>query len=153
MNPTNNSTAHEPQITQVIQTPPPSLDHISQEQTPLQDETVAHSEEQTPQNAPTNEHVESPTPTNTEPNNSPVNEHDQTQQAPLTQPDQETYSDPFYSTLPIQLDETTIHDMLKAAININDDIIPPNLSKIKIIELKRWQPAPTIPFPCTLRFK
>ncbi|WJX56355.1 hypothetical protein P8452_42019 [Trifolium repens] len=148
----NNSTVHEPQNTHVIQTPPPSLDHISQEQTPLQDETVAHSEEQTPQNAPTNEHVESPTPTNTEPNNSPVNEHDQTQQAPLTQPDQETYSDPFYSTLPIQLDETTIHDMLKAAININDDIIPPNLSKIKIIELKRRQPAPTIPFDPTKPF-
>ncbi|KAK2406948.1 hypothetical protein QL285_042618 [Trifolium repens] len=149
MNLTNISTVHEPQITPVIQTPPPSLDHISQEQTPLQDETVAHSEEPTPQ---TNEHVESPTPTNTEPPNSPNHEQNQPQQAPLNQPDQETLSDPFYSTLPISLDETTIHDILKAAINVNDDIIPPNLSKIKIIELKQRQPAPTIPFDPTKPF-
>ncbi|KAK2404844.1 hypothetical protein QL285_054149 [Trifolium repens] len=155
MNPTNNSTAHEPQITQVIQTPPPSLDHISQEQTPLQDETVAHSEDQqTPQNAPTNEPVHSPTPTNNEPHNPPVHENAQSQ-APSPQPDPitpEPISDQFYSTLPIKLDETTIHDILKAAIVINDDIIPPNLSKIKIIELKRKQPAPTIPFDPTKPF-
>ncbi|KAK2443941.1 hypothetical protein QL285_015003 [Trifolium repens] len=152
MNLTNNSTVLEPQIPPVIQTPPPSLDHISQEQTPLQDESVAHPEEQTPQNAPTNEHVESPTPTNTEPHDSSVHEHDQTQQAPLNQPDQETPSDPFYSTLPIKFDEPTIHEMLKAAININDDIIPPDLTKIKIVELKRKQPAPTIPFDPTKPF-
>jgi hypothetical protein len=152
MNLTNNSTVQGPQITTAIQTPPPSLDHISQEQTPLQDETVAHPEEQTPQNAPTNEHVESPTPTNTEPHDSSVHEHDQTQQAPLNQPDQETPSDPFYSTLPIKFDEPTIHEMLKAAININDDIIPPDLTKIKIVELKRKQPAPTIPFDPTKPF-
>ncbi|KAK2427726.1 hypothetical protein QL285_026288 [Trifolium repens] len=150
MNLTNNSPVHNSQNTQVIQTPPPSLDHISQEQTPLQDETVVHSEEQpTPQNAPTNEPVDSRTPTNNEPHNSPVHEHEQ---APSTQPDQESNSDPFYSTLPIQLDETTIHDILKAAITINDDIIPPNLGKIKIIELKRKQPAPTIPFDPTKPF-
>ncbi|KAK2428479.1 hypothetical protein QL285_026999 [Trifolium repens] len=152
MNLTNNSTVHEPQITPIIQTPPPSLDHISHEKTPLQDETVAHPEEQTPQNAPTNEHVESPTPTTIEPHNSSVNENDQTQQAPLTQTDQATYSDPFYSTLPIQLDETAIHDILKAVINVNDDHISPDLSKIKIIELKRKQPAPTIPFDPTKPF-
>ncbi|KAK2382117.1 hypothetical protein QL285_069671 [Trifolium repens] len=152
MNLTHHSTVHEPQIPSDIQTPPPSLDHISQEQTPLQDETAAHSEEQTPQTVQNNEMVESPTPTITEPLDPLVHEHDQTQQAPLNPPDQETHSDPFYNTLPISLDENTIHDILKGAITVNDDIIPPNLSKIKIIELKQRQPAPTIPFDPTKPF-
>ncbi|KAK2430278.1 NADH:ubiquinone reductase (H(+)-translocating) [Trifolium repens] len=152
MNLTHNSTVHEPQIPSEIQTPPPSLDHISQEQTPLQDENAAHSEEQTPQTAQNNEIIESPPPTNTEPLDPLVHEHDQTQQAPLNPPDQETPSDPFYTTLPISLDEDTIHDILKGAITVNDDIIPPNLSKIKIIELKQRQPAPTIPFDPTKPF-
>ncbi|KAK2427085.1 hypothetical protein QL285_025687 [Trifolium repens] len=138
MNLTHHSTVHEPQIPSEIHTPPPSLDHISQEQTPLQDETAAHSEEQTPQN---NEMIESPTSTNNEPLDPSVHEHDQ-----------QTHSDPFYNTLPISLDENTIHDILKGAITVNDDFIPPNLSKIKIIELKQRQPAPTIPFDPTKPF-
>ncbi|KAK2351859.1 hypothetical protein QL285_096874 [Trifolium repens] len=36
--------------------------------------------------------------------------------------------------------------MFKDAINLDDDIIPFNLSKIKIINLKRKQPEPTNPF-------
>ncbi|KAK2427518.1 hypothetical protein QL285_026092 [Trifolium repens] len=46
INPTNDPIVQEPPIRQVIHTPPPSLDNISQEQTPLQDETFAHSEDQ-----------------------------------------------------------------------------------------------------------
>jgi hypothetical protein len=43
-------------------------------------------------------------------------------------------------------------DLLKDRINVNDDIIPPNLSKIKIINLKRKQPEPAIPFNQTQPF-
>ncbi|KAK2427634.1 hypothetical protein QL285_026201 [Trifolium repens] len=177
INTTNDSTAQEPQITQVIQTPPPSLDHISQEQTPLQDETVAHSEEQpTPQNAPipqttTDEPVDSPTPTNNEPHiqsphHSPVHDEPQSQ-APTPQPDlttnNEQPSDQVHDPLnkPLVLEEVleifkhiteAEHQMFKDSINLDDDIILPNLSKIKIIELKRKRPAPTIPFDPTKPF-
>jgi hypothetical protein len=37
-------------------------------------------------------------------------------------------------------------DLLKQAINVNDDIIPVDLNIIKIISLKRKQPEPRIPF-------
>ncbi|KAK2427029.1 hypothetical protein QL285_025637 [Trifolium repens] len=50
INTTADSIAQEPPTNQAIQTPPPSLDHISQENpptfTPVQDETIAHSEAQ-----------------------------------------------------------------------------------------------------------
>jgi hypothetical protein len=42
--------------------------------------------------------------------------------------------------------------IFKDSINLDDDIIPPNLSKIKIIELKRKKPEPTIPFDPSLPF-
>ncbi|KAK2422860.1 hypothetical protein QL285_033358 [Trifolium repens] len=175
MNPTNDSITQEPPITQVIQTPPPSLDHISQEQTPLQDETIAHSEaqHQTPQNSPiltVNEPVNSPTPTNNEPHvqsphHSPVHDNDQSQ-APSPQPDpatSEPIPDLFYGPLnkPLVLEEVleifkhiteAEHQMFKDSINLDDDIIPPNLSKIKIINLKRKKPEPTIPFDPTKPF-
>ncbi|KAK2396045.1 hypothetical protein QL285_057719 [Trifolium repens] len=169
INPTTDSIVQEPPITQVIQTPPPSFDHISQEQTPLQDETIAHSEaqQQTPQNSPIptiNEPVNSPTPTNNEPlvqspHHSPI--HDNTQsQAPSPQPDPATPEptpDQFYGPLnkPLVLEEVlelykhlskAEAQIFKDAINLDDDIIPPNLSKIKIINLKRKKPEPTIPF-------
>ncbi|KAK2391606.1 hypothetical protein QL285_065046 [Trifolium repens] len=44
------------------------------------------------------------------------------------------------------------HQIFKDSINLDDDIIPPNLSKIKIIELKRKKPEPTIPFDSSLPF-
>ncbi|KAK2402575.1 hypothetical protein QL285_052079 [Trifolium repens] len=48
--PTTDQTIQEPPVVQSIQTPPPSLDHISQVNpptfTPVQDESIAHSEEQ-----------------------------------------------------------------------------------------------------------
>ncbi|KAK2430630.1 hypothetical protein QL285_028947 [Trifolium repens] len=139
MNLSHHSTINEPQMPSEIHTPPPSLDHISQEQTPLQDETA---EEPTPQNNETFESplIESPSPSTTEPLDSSVLEDDQ------------THSDPFYNTLPISLDENTIHDILRGAITVNDDFIPPNLSKIKILELKQRAPAPTIPFDPTKPF-
>ncbi|KAK2422015.1 hypothetical protein QL285_032583 [Trifolium repens] len=168
-NTTTDSTVQEPPITQVIQTPPPSLDHISQEQTPLQDEAVAHSEaqQQTPQNSPiptANEQIDSPTLINNEshvqsPHHSPV--HDNTQsQAPTPQPEStapEPTPDHFYGPLnkPLVLEEVlelyqhiseAEAQIFKDAINLDDDIIPPNLSKIKIINLKRKKPEPTIPF-------
>ncbi|KAK2356795.1 hypothetical protein QL285_094119 [Trifolium repens] len=175
MNPTNDSIAQEPPITQVIQTPPPSLDHISQEQTPLQDETIAHSEaqQQTPQNSqiPTvNEPANSPTPTNNEPHvqsphHSPVHDNAQSQ-APSPQSDPAT-PEPIpnlvYGPLnkPLVLEEVleifkhitgAEHQMFKDSINLDDDIIPPNLSKIKIIDLKKKKPEPTIPFDPTKPF-
>ncbi|KAK2368052.1 hypothetical protein QL285_081281 [Trifolium repens] len=42
--------------------------------------------------------------------------------------------------------------MFKDSINLDDDIIPPNLSKIKIIDLKKKKPEPTIPFDPTKPF-
>ncbi|KAK2443428.1 hypothetical protein QL285_014536 [Trifolium repens] len=169
INTTTDSTVQKPPITQVIQTPPPSLDHISQEQTPLQDEAVAHSEaqQQTPQKSPiptVNEQIDSLTPINNEPHvqsplHSPV--HDNTQsQAPTPQPEPTTPEptpDHFYGPLnkPLVLEEVlelykhiseAEAQIFKDVINLDDDIIPPNLSKIKIINLKRKKPEPTIPF-------
>ncbi|KAK2386168.1 hypothetical protein QL285_060090 [Trifolium repens] len=125
MNLTNDSPVHKTQNTQVIHTPPPSLDHISQENpptfTPVQDESIAHSEAQ--------------------------------QQSP------QPVSDPLNK--PLVLEEVLVlyqhltkaeHQIFKDSINLDDDIIPPNLSKIKIIELKRKKPEPTIPFDPSLPF-
>ncbi|KAK2418626.1 hypothetical protein QL285_040803 [Trifolium repens] len=42
--------------------------------------------------------------------------------------------------------------IFKDAINVDDDIIPINLSKIKIVNLKRKQPEPTIPFDPSIPF-
>jgi hypothetical protein len=60
--------------------------------------------------------------------------------------------DDFYSMLPLQLDEPVFHDILKAAIDIDDETIPPNLNKIKVIIRKRPSPPPTIPFDQTKPF-
>ncbi|KAK2366381.1 hypothetical protein QL285_079768 [Trifolium repens] len=187
------SSIQEPPTTQVIQTPPPSLDHISQENpptfTPIQDETIGHSEaqQQTPQNSPVptvnepqitnvqefpihdnaSEQNKSPTPTNDEPpHHSPAQDiAEQQQQTPTPQPEITTSEPnpesptaaPIYGPLykPLILEEVlelynhifkAEEQFLKDAINLDDDIIPPNLSKIKIINLKRKKPEPTIPF-------
>ncbi|KAK2450818.1 hypothetical protein QL285_009916 [Trifolium repens] len=128
MNLTNDSPVHKTQNTQVIHTPPPSLDHISQENpptfTPVQDESIAHSD---------------------------------AQQSPHQSP--QPVSDPLNK--PLVLEEVlelyqhltkAEHQIFKDSINLDDDIIPPNLSKIKIIELKRKEPEPTIPFDPSLPF-
>jgi hypothetical protein len=72
----------EPPATQIIQTPPPSLDHISQVNpptfTPIQDETIAHSEAQqeSPHHSPDNVIAEqqppSPPPELSTPESSPT---------------------------------------------------------------------------------
>ncbi|KAK2368261.1 hypothetical protein QL285_081468 [Trifolium repens] len=155
--PTNDSIAQGPPITQAIQTPPPSLDHISQEQTPLQDETIDHSEaqQQTPQNSQistVNEpHVQSP-------NHSPVHDNAQSP-APSPEPTPNLVYGPLNK--PLVLEEVleifkhitgAEHQMFKDSINLDDDIIPPNISKIKIIDLKKKKPEPTIPFDPTKPF-
>ncbi|KAK2429670.1 hypothetical protein QL285_028089 [Trifolium repens] len=154
--PTTDQTIQEPPIVQSIQTPPPSLDHISQVNpptfTPVQDESIAHSEEQ----------QKSPHP-------SPINVIE-TEQSPLPPP--EIYStesspspspQPVFDPLnkPLVLEEVlelyqhltkAERQIFKDSINLDEDIIPPNLSKIKIIELKRKKPEPTIPFDPSLPF-
>ncbi|KAK2423315.1 hypothetical protein QL285_033778 [Trifolium repens] len=156
MNLTNNSPVHKTQNTQVIHTPPPSLDHISQVNpptfTPVQNESIAHSEEQ-----------------QKSPHSSPINVMTEQQHQ---SPPPEVYSDdsspslsspPVYGPLnkPLVLEEVleifkniteAEHQIFKDSINLDDDIIPPNLSKIKIINLKRKQPEPTIPFDPSLPF-
>ncbi|KAK2420316.1 hypothetical protein QL285_031071 [Trifolium repens] len=153
---TTDQTIQEPPVVQSIQTPPPSLDHISQVNpptfTPAQAESMAHSEEQ----------QKSPHP-------SPINDIE-TEQSPLPPPEiYSTESSPSPSPQPVSdplnkplvLEEVleifkniteAEHQMFKDSINLDDDIIPPNLSKIKIIELKRKKPEPTIPFDPSLPF-
>ncbi|KAK2457149.1 hypothetical protein QL285_004450 [Trifolium repens] len=153
---TTDQTIQEPPVVQSIQTPPPSLDHISQVNpptfTPAQDESIAHSEEQ----------QKSPHP-------SPINDIE-TEQSPLPPPEiYSTESSPSPSPQPVSdplnkplvLEEVleifkniteAEHQMFKDSINLDDDIIPPNLSKIKIINLKRKQPEPNIPFDPSLPF-
>ncbi|KAK2421506.1 hypothetical protein QL285_032128 [Trifolium repens] len=154
--PTTDQTIQEPPVVQSIQTPAPSLDHISQVNpptfTPAQDESIAHSKEQ----------QKSPHP-------SPINDIE-TEQSPLPPPEiYSTESSPSPSPQPVSdplnkplvLEEVleifkniteAEHQMFKDSINLDDDIIPPNLSKIKIIELKRKKPEPTIPFDPSLPF-
>ncbi|KAK2444456.1 hypothetical protein QL285_015482 [Trifolium repens] len=157
MNLTNNSPVHKTQNTQVIHTPPPSLDHISQVNpptfTPVQNESIAHSEEQ-----------------QKSPHSSPINviETEQQHQSPPPEvytdesspsPSPPPVCDPLNK--PLVLEEVleifkhiteAEHQIFKDSINLDDDIIPPNLSNIKIIELKRKKPEPTIPFDPSLPF-
>ncbi|WJX13325.1 NADH:ubiquinone reductase (H(+)-translocating) [Trifolium repens] len=150
INTTADSIAQEPPTNQVIQTPPPSLDHISQENppsfTPVQDETIAHSEAQqeSPHHSPDNVIAEQQPP-------SPQPEFSTPEPSPKPSPE------PLYGPLykPLILEEVlelynhlfkAEEQILKDAINIDDDIITPNLSKIKIINLKRKKPEPAIPF-------
>ncbi|KAK2369083.1 hypothetical protein QL285_082236 [Trifolium repens] len=157
------NTAADPPIqeppNQTIQTPPSSLDNISQENTPtftpVQDETIAHSEEQAQQKSP---------------HHSPV--HNIPEQQPPSPPP-EIYTlepspaptpEPIYGPLNKPLDEEELAELvdlifkaeeqlLKNAIDIDDEPrLPPNLSKIKIIDLKRKKPEPTIPFDPTKPF-
>ncbi|KAK2423680.1 hypothetical protein QL285_034119 [Trifolium repens] len=143
-NPSADQATQEPPLTQSIQTPPPSLDHISQVNpptfTPVQDESIAHSEAQ----------QESP-------HQSPPPELYTSESSPAPSPQ------PVYGPLnkPLVLEEVlelyqhiskAEAQMFKDTINVDDDIIPPNLSKIKIINLKRKQPEPTIPFDPSIPF-
>ncbi|WJX76485.1 hypothetical protein P8452_59899 [Trifolium repens] len=146
----------EPPATQIIHTPPPSLDHISQVNpptfTPVQDESIAHSEAQQepPHSSPNNVMTEQQPP-------SPPPELYTSESSPSPSPQ------PVYGPLnkPLVLEEVlelyqhlskAEAQIFKDAINVDDDIIPPNISKIKIINLKRKQPEPTIPFDPSIPF-
>ncbi|KAK2409435.1 hypothetical protein QL285_044858 [Trifolium repens] len=149
-------TIQEPPIVQVIQTPPPSLDHISQANpptfTPVQDESIAHSEAQ--QESP----HQSPNKVMTEQQNqSPQPEvySDESSPSPSPQPVFDPLNKPLVLEEVLELYQHLTkaeRQIFKDSINLDDDIIPPNLSKIKIIELKRKKPEPTIPFDPSLPF-
>ncbi|KAK2366929.1 hypothetical protein QL285_080260 [Trifolium repens] len=149
-------TIQEPPIVQVIQTPPPSLDHISQANpptfTPVQDESIAHSEAQ--QESP----HQSPNKVMTEQQNqSPQPEvySDESSPSPSPQPVFDPLNKPLVLEEVLELYQHLTkaeRQIFKDSINLDDDIIPPNLSKIKIIELKRKKPEPTIPFDSSLPF-
>ncbi|KAK2443911.1 hypothetical protein QL285_014974 [Trifolium repens] len=141
MNLTNDSPVHKTQNTQVIHTPPPSLDHISRVNpptfTPVQNEPIAHSEEQ-----------------QKSPHSSPINVMTE-QQHQSPQPVSDPLNKPLVLEEILELYQHLTkaeHQIFKDSINLDDDIIPPNLGKIKIIELKRKKPEPTIPFDPSLPF-
>ncbi|KAK2382334.1 hypothetical protein QL285_069879 [Trifolium repens] len=141
INLTNDSPVHKTQNTQVIHTPPPSLDHISRVNpptfTPVQNEPIAHSEEQ-----------------QKSPHSSPINVMTE-QQHQSPQPVSDPLNKPLVLEEVLELYQHLTkaeHQIFKDSINLDDDIIPPNLSKIKIIELKRKKPEPTIPFDPSLPF-
>ncbi|KAK2369279.1 hypothetical protein QL285_082425 [Trifolium repens] len=154
--PSTVQTIQKPPIVQVIQTPPPSLDHISQVNpptfTPVQDESIAHSEAQ--QESP----HQSPNKVLTEQQNqSPQPEvySDESSSSPSPQPVSDPLNKPLVLEEVLELYQhlTKVErQIFKDSINLDDDIIPPNLSKIKIIELKRKKPEPTIPFDPSLPF-
>ncbi|KAK2387558.1 hypothetical protein QL285_061324 [Trifolium repens] len=154
--PSTVQTIQKPPIVQVIQTPPPSLDHISQVNpptfTPVQDESIAHSEAQ--QESP----HQSPNKVMTEQQNqSPQPEvySDESSPSPSPQPVSDPLNKPLVLEEVLELYQHLTkaeRQIFKDSINLDDDIIPPNLSKIKIIELKRKKPEPTIPFDPSLPF-
>ncbi|KAK2374744.1 hypothetical protein QL285_075685 [Trifolium repens] len=154
--PSTVQTIQKPPIVQVIQTPPPSLDHISQVNpptfTPIQDESIAHSEAQ--QESP----HQSPNKVMTEQQNqSPQPEaySDESSPSPSPQPVSDPLNKPLVLEEVLELYQHLTkaeRQIFKDSINLDDDIIPPNLSKIKIIELKRKKPEPTIPFDPSLPF-
>ncbi|KAK2428269.1 hypothetical protein QL285_026801 [Trifolium repens] len=154
--PSTVQTIQEPPIVQVIQTPPPSLDHITQVNpptfTPVQDESIAHSEAQ--QESP----HQSPNKVMTEQQNqSPQPEvySDESSPSPSPQPVSDPLNKPLVLEEVLELYQHLTkaeRQIFKDSINLDDDIIPPNLSKIKIIELKRKKPEPTIPFDPSLPF-
>ncbi|KAK2400932.1 hypothetical protein QL285_050577 [Trifolium repens] len=154
--PTTDQTIQEPPVVQSIQTPPPSLDHISQVNpptfTPVQDESIAHSEAQ--QESP----HQSPNKVMTEQQNqSPQPEvySDESSPSPSPQPVSDPLNKPLVLEEVLELYQHLTkaeRQIFKDSINLDDDIIPPNLSKIKIIELKRKKPEPTIPFDPSLPF-
>ncbi|WJX91232.1 NADH:ubiquinone reductase (H(+)-translocating) [Trifolium repens] len=158
--PFTNTTAdqvdQEPPVTQFIQTPPPSLDHISQVNpptfTPVQDEPIAHSEaqqessHQSPNNVMTEQQPPSPP---------PECYTSESSSAPSPQPVFDPLNKPLVLEEVLELYQHISKaeaQIFKDTINVDDDIIPPNLSKIKIINLKRKQPEPTIPFDPSIPF-
>ncbi|KAK2374568.1 hypothetical protein QL285_075521 [Trifolium repens] len=144
-----------------IQTPPPSLADTEQENppifTPVQDEVLTHSEHH---NATPNSPHQSPEHTTAEPSTpQPEPSTPESTPEPQTPPSEPIYG-PSYKTLtveelilPVDFALPILEDFLKKQINIDDEPnLPTDLSKIKIIPLKRKKPEPTIPFDPTKPF-
>ncbi|KAK2367466.1 hypothetical protein QL285_080748 [Trifolium repens] len=130
----------EPQI----QSPPSSLADIEQEDppifTPAQDEVMTHSDHITTKPPTPQPELSTPEPT-PEP------------QTPSSEPIYGSVYKPLTIEelcLPIDFALPILEDLLKAEINVDDDIITINpfdkIKRIKIIPLKRKRPEPTIPF-------
>ncbi|KAK2374741.1 hypothetical protein QL285_075682 [Trifolium repens] len=130
----------EPQI----QSPPSSLADIEQEDppifTPAQDEVMTHSDHITTKPPTPQPELSTPEPT-PEP------------QTPSSEPIYGSVYKPLTIEelcLPIDFALPILEDLLKAEINVDDDIITidpfDKIKRIKIIPLKRKRPEPTIPF-------
>ncbi|KAK2393843.1 hypothetical protein QL285_055746 [Trifolium repens] len=143
VNTTSNLPSDSPLPEPQIQSPPSSLADIEQEDpptfTPSQDEVITHSD-----------HITKP----------PTPQPELSTPEPTPEP-QTTSSEPIYDPvykpltieelcLPIDFALPILEDLLKAEINVDDDIITidpfDKIKRIKIIPLKRKRPEPTIPF-------
>ncbi|KAK2410860.1 hypothetical protein QL285_046199 [Trifolium repens] len=143
VNTTSNLPSDSPLPEPQIQSPPSSLADIEQEDpptfTPAQDEVITHSD-----------HITKP----------PTPQPELSTPEPTPEP-QTTSSEPIYGPvykpltieelcLPIDFALPILEDLLKAEINVDDDIITidpfDKIKRIKIIPLKRKRPEPTIPF-------
>ncbi|KAK2356145.1 hypothetical protein QL285_093500 [Trifolium repens] len=143
VNTTSNLPSDSPLPEPQIQSPPSSLADIEQEDpptfTPAQDEVITHSD-----------HITKP----------PTPQPELSTPEPTPEP-QTTSSEPIYDPvykpltieelcLPIDFALPILEDLLKAEINVDDDIITidpfDKIKRIKIIPLKRKRPEPTIPF-------
>ncbi|KAK2397023.1 hypothetical protein QL285_058647 [Trifolium repens] len=129
--------------------------------TPVQDEVLTHSEhhiastkpsEQSPHQSPEHTTAEPSTP-------QPEPSTPESTPEPQTSPSEPIYG-PSYKPLtveelilPVDFALPILEDFLKKQINIDDEPkLPTDLSKIKIIPLKRKKPEPTIPFDPTKPF-
>ncbi|KAK2421690.1 hypothetical protein QL285_032292 [Trifolium repens] len=143
VNITSNLPSDSPLPEPQIQSPPSSLADIEQEDpptfTPAQDEVITHSDHITKPPTPQPE-LSTPEPTPEPQTTSP-----------------EPIYDPVYKPLtieelclPIDFALPILEDLLKAEINVDDDIITidpfDKIKRIKIIPLKRKRPEPIIPF-------
>jgi hypothetical protein len=166
VNTTADPPVQEPPV-QTIQTPPPSLDDIAQENpptfTPIQDDIMIHSEQQiqSPHSSPIHDTAEqqpsTPQPEFSTPETTPE---------PQTPPSEPIYGPSYKSltldelVLPVDFALPIQERLMKEAIDIDDEPISLSLSqnldidisKIKITPLKRKRPEPTIPFDPTKPF-
>ncbi|KAK2446511.1 hypothetical protein QL285_017311 [Trifolium repens] len=144
VNTTSNLPSDPPLPEPQIQSPPSSLADIEQEDppifTPAQDEVMTHSDHITTK-PPT------PQPELSTPESTPE------PQTPLSEPIYGSVYKPLTIEelcLPIDFALPILEDLLKAEINVDDDIITidpfDKIKRIKIIPLKRKRPEPTIPF-------
>ncbi|WJX83170.1 hypothetical protein P8452_65848 [Trifolium repens] len=144
VNTTSNLPSDPPLPEPQIQSPPSSLADIEQEDpptfTPAQDEVMTHSDHITTKPPTPQPELSTPEPT----------------PEPQT-PSSEPIYGPSYKPLtieelclPTDFALPILQDLLKAEINVDDDIITidpfDKIKRIKIIPLKRKRPEPTIPF-------